>query len=419
VSFTIESLTLRTAAGAELPLQLVQPEVVGARMHGQKLIAWGRVPPGDYAGFSIKIASAGIQGDEERSRLLVPQEPLKVDLELEVRERTSVVSWLSLEPGRLVRGEVEFSPSFGALLAPQTPPQVGLYCTNTAGASVTAVDRRSRLVTGVIPVGQAPAGIVLDRLATRAYVALSREDQIEILDVAANRSIGRIRLTPGDEPTELVFGPGGVLLVLNQRSRTVSFVDPVGLNELARLPVGDAPSSLTLDRSGQRAFVANRGSSTLTVIDVANRTVAATLETDPEPIWIQVSRDNSLLYVVHRGSGYLAVFGLPSLALQTREYVAMGASTMRIDPRSNLIYLARGDERRVSVYDPVAYQPVDQLDTPGAVSYMTIDDAENTLLALMPERSAIAVFDLTSRRLLAEVPVGVDPYRFTFVGERF
>ncbi len=92
---------------------------------------------------------------------------------------------------------------------------------------------------------------------------------------------------------------------------------------------------------------------------------------------------------------------------------------MKVDPRTDLIYLSHGDDRRISVYDPVSLQPIDRFDVPGSVSHMTIDDAENTLLALVPERRAIAVFDLTSRKLLAEIPVGAAPYAVAFAGERF
>ena len=49
---------------------------------------------------------------------------------------------------------------------------------------------------------------------------------------------------------------------------------------------------------------------------------------------------------------------------------------------------------------------------------MAIDDAANTLLALVPERRTIAVVDLTSRTLLAEIPVGAEPYAVALAGER-
>lgn len=418
LSFAVGAVSLRRADGGEVPLQVSQRDVAGTELRDQRLLAWGRVPPGEYAGLAVTVASATVAHGKERARLLVDAEPSRVDLGFRVSPGSAAVVWLGLKAAESIRREYAFSPSFTATLAPQTPPQVALYCTNTGSASVTAVDRHSRLVTGVVPVGHAPRGIALDRGARRAYVALSLEDQVEILDLAANAPVGRVRLSPGDGPSELALAADGKLVVLGARSRTVSFVDPEAMSELGRVPVGDAPFALLVDRAGRRAFVSNRGSATVTVIDLANRAVFGTLATDAEPLRMDLSRDGSRLYVIHRGSAYVAVFALPSLAPETRAYVGLGAAAIKVDPRTELVYLSRGDERRISVYDPVSLQPLDELEVPGAVSHMTIDDAENTLLALMPERQSIAVLDLTSRRLLAEIPVGADPYAVAFAGER-
>lgn len=419
LSFTVEAVSLRLKDGGELPLQVTQPDVGGAALRDQRLLAWGRVPPGEYAGLAVKAGTATLTTEGERSRLLVEPEPAVVDLELRVEAGGAAVAWLALKPAESMRGDYGFSPAFTATLAPQTPPQVAIYCTNVAGASVTVLDRRTRRVTGVVPVGEAPRGIALDALANRAYVALSREDQLEVLDVAANTSAGRIRLTPGDGPEEVAFAADGTLVVVNERSRTVSFVDPQARTELGRVPVGEAPTDLLVDRSGRFAYVANLGSGSVTAIDLANRTVFATIPTDPEPLQLALSRDGSRLYVVHRGSAYLTVLELPSLVPQPAAYLGLGAATIRVDARSDLIYVSRGEERRIAVYDPVALQPVDHFDVPGAVSYMAIDDAEDALLLLMPDRRAIAVVDLTSRRLLGEVPVGARPYTLALAGERF
>jgi YVTN family beta-propeller protein len=420
LAFTIDSVILRRDDGGEVPLQLVKGVVNGAEPRAQRRLAWGRVPPGQYEGVRLRAGSATLLRDDERSRLLVGEEPSRADVHFGLGEGTAAVLWLALKPAESLHADFGFAPAFTATLAPQTPPQVALYCTDTGTASVTVLDRHARLVTGEVPVGAVPRGIALDRTAARGYVALEAEDQIQILDVAGNTAIGRIRLAPGDGPREVAFaGDGTTLVVLNGRSRSASFVDVVGLNELGRVPVGDAPEALLLDRAGRRAYVVNRGSATISVIDVATRTLVTTLATDPEPLYAQLNRDGSRLYVVHRGSAYLTVFALPSLAPQARAYVGLGATTLRVDSRTDLLYLSRGDERRIAVYDPVSLQPIDQFGVPGAVSYMAIDDAQNTLLALMPGRRGIAVIDLTSRKLVAELPVGAGAYVFAFAGERF
>ncbi|BDG05242.1 YVTN family beta-propeller repeat protein [Anaeromyxobacter oryzae] len=418
LSFNVEAVSLRRQDGSELPLEMKQRDIGGAEAGRQRLVAWGRVPPGDYAGLAVTVGTATLARAGERARLMVEPAPSRVDLVFRLASGSAAVVWAALDGPASIRGDYAFSAAFKATLAPQTPPQVTLYCTNSASANVMAVDRHSHLVTGVVPVGDTPLGIALDRIARRAYVALSREDRLEMLDVAANASAGVIRLAPGDGPAEMALAADGTLVVVNVRSRTVAFVDPLAMAELGRVAVGDAPAGLRVDRSGQRAYVANRGTSTVTVLDVPNRAVVGTITTDAEPVWVDLSRDGTRLYVVHRGSAYLGVFALPSLAPVAHPYVGLGATAVKVDPRTDLLYLSRGDERRISVYDPISFQPLDQIDVPGAVSRMMIDDAENTLLAVVPEQGTIAVLDLTSRKLLAEIPVGNDPFGLAFVGER-
>jgi len=416
LSFVVESVSLRRADGTEVPLALESREIDGSDP-SQRRLAGGRVAPGEYAGLSVTISSAALGHGADQARLLTDPEPVREDLHLHLAPGRSAVVWLEL--GRSpVQPSFSFAPSFTALLASRTAPRAAIYCTGSAVASVTAADRAARAVTDVLPVPGTPRGIAVDTLATRAYVALHLEDKLEVLDLAAGVPVAEIRLQPGDGPGDLGMAADGTLVVVNVRSRTVAFVDPGSLSELSRVSVGVDPSSLLVDRQGRRAYVTNRGSGTVSVIDLGNRAVIGTISTDPEPLRTALSWDGTLLYVVHRGSHYVASFSIPTLAPAARTFVGLGAVALKVDPRSGLIYLSRGEERRIAVLDPLSLQQVDAIEAPGAVSIMTIDDAENTLLALQPERRTILVVDLTSRRILAEVPVGAGAYAVAFYGER-
>jgi YVTN family beta-propeller protein len=417
LSFTISGVSLLRADGGEAPLEVARPLIDGASGSAQQLLASGRVAPGDYAGVVLREASASVAHEDGPARLLVEPEATRAEIALHIAAGQAHVVWLRL--GDLpVQRDFAFAPRFAAILPPQTPPQAGIYCTNTAGGNVTVVDRGSRLVTGTLPVVAGPQGIALDSLLGRAYVALPRADQVQVLDVGASATIGRIRLTPGDGPTELTLTPDGKLLVVNERSRTVSFVDPLAMSELSRVPVGDAPVAIVLDRAGRRAYVVNRGSSTISVLDVASAAVVATIATDPEPLRVQLSRDGSRLYVVQRGSMYLSSFALPSLAPLARGFIGLGAVTIKVDPRTDLVYLAREGEAALTVLEPVTMQIIDRFEVPGPVTYLAIDDVENALLAVVPGRRTVAVVDLTSRRVRAELPVGAEPHAIALSSER-
>ena len=418
LSFAVQAVTIRRMDGVEVPLEVKLSNVAGGCRPGdQRLLAEARVPPGEYVAVEVRSSSAALLGDGDLSRLLVDAEPVRAPLPFRVAPGRAAVVWLALEPGA-VNGEVSFAPRFSATLPQQTPPRAALYCTASGALSVVAVDRGAREVTGVIPVPGTPRGIALDVERSRAYVALEREDRIEVVDVGVGVPVGSIRLSPGDGPGDLALATDGTLVVANQRSRSVAFVDPLSLAEVGRVPVGDEPTSLIVDRAGRRAFVANRRSGSISELDVGNRAVLVTVTTDPEPLRVALSRDGTLLYVVSRGSQYVATYVVPSLALQSRVFIGLGATTIRVDSRTELLYVSRGAERRIAVLDPIALQQIDSIDVPGAVSYMAFDEAENTLLALVPERASIVIIDLTSRRRVAEIPVGGSPYTFAFFGER-
>jgi YVTN family beta-propeller protein len=416
LSFAVEGVALLRPDGTELPLAVETRGVDGADP-SQRHLAWARVPAGEYAGLAVRISSAAIGRGPDRSRLLTDPEPIREDLHLHLAPGRSAVVWLELGPSP-VQADFSFAPRFTTLLASRTAPRAALYMTDETVASVSVADRAARAVTDVIPVPGRPRGIAVDALANRAFVALHLEDRLEVLDLAAGIPVAEIRLQPGDGPGDVGVAADGTIVVVNVRSRTVAFLDPGSLSELARVPVGDDPYSLLVDRQGRRAYVANRGSGTISVIDIGNRAVIGTIPTDPEPLRTALSFDGTLLYVVTRGSHYVASFAIPTLVPGARVFVGLGAVALKVDPRTGLIYLSRGGERRIAVLDPLSLQQVDAIEAPGAVSIMTIDDAENTLLALQPERRTVLVVDLTSRRVLAEIPAGASPYALAFFGER-
>src|SRR6185436_13422369 len=85
-------------------------------------------------------------------------------------------------------------------------PALTGYC-STAVHELTAFDKRSRQISEVIPTGRAPWGLALDPLRNRAYVALSGEDRILVLDIITGDRIADVRLQPGDAPRDLAFTP--------------------------------------------------------------------------------------------------------------------------------------------------------------------------------------------------------------------
>lgn len=419
ISFTLARLVAIDASGAERPLELAA-RALDLGEGTQRLVAFGRLPPGQYLGLSASFEQASLARDEGPAGLLLPELPTRIEAPFGVERGRSGLLQLKLSRARAADNEFAFAPVFSGA---QRPPAHALsqlegFCANTTGANVTAFDTQRRNAVAVLASGREPRGLAIDPAGRRLYVALAGQDQVQVIDLSNGEELRRLSLQPGDRPLELALAADGTLLVVNAGTASVSFFDPGAGALLERVPVGEAPESVLVDRDGRRAWVFNRRSSSMTVIDLSSRSVVSTAATDPEPLRGQLNRRGNRLYVIHGGSPYVQVFSVPELVLQDRIYVGLGASALKVDSSTDLIYVGNADERRVQVFDPASSLPVDWIDLPEPPAYLTIDHAANALIAVLPNRGALWLVDLTSRRALGAIDVGLEPTRVTLEGER-
>ena len=309
------------------------------------------------------------------------------------------------------------------LLPGQFPsrPVSGLtgYVTNRNDDHITVFDKKSGEVAAIITTGRGPEAIALDQKAGRAYVSLSGEDAVDVLDVTAGSIINSIHLNVGDGPRELSLTPDGKkLLVVNTSSRTLSIIDPRALVELGRVPVGEGARSVLVDREGRRAYVFNELSNTITVIDIANRATVVTLSTDTGPLRGQFNRKGDKLYVIHARSPYLSVIDPFALSVVRKMFVGPGLSSIKVDTVTDMLYVCRKQDAVVEVYDPFSLSPGAYIQAISGVAYMTIDGEENNLYLVSPETRTVMTVNLISRKITTLIDAGEYPAWVTMMGER-
>jgi YVTN family beta-propeller protein len=418
LSFAVESVAAARAEGGEVSLRVAAAEHSGREPGRQRLLAAGRLPPGSYKGLLLKFKKATVAGESGPSSMLVATEPAQASLPFAVTRGQAVVVQLTLEPGRSSEKEFAFAPAFAAAISGRPLPELLGVASVTGAHALAFFDKRTRLVAGVAPTGREPQGLALDPRGDRVYVAPSGDDQVQALDLVTGAALTTVRLQPGDRPREVGLTPDGrTLVVVNYGSNTASFVDPSALVELSRVPTGLQPSALLLDRSGRRAYVFNRGTSSMTVLDLPTRAVVGTVATEPEPLRGAINLAGTRLYVVAAGSPTLVVYSLPDLKVASRFHVGLGATGVKVDTRTGLLYVAR-DQDRLDVYDPNSFLPVYSVDTPGAATLMVVDGSYNALFAVVPGERSVAVLDLVTRRPLAAMEVADEPYQAAVAGER-
>jgi YVTN family beta-propeller protein len=404
--------------GREVPLTLALGEMSGRAERRQQLLAAGPLPAGEYAGFIVRAKSAGLKGDEGESALLVPESPTRTDFAFVVRPREGLVIALALRYGESVDAGFRFAPVFSPYFPDR--PAVGLmgFVANTRSNDITVFDKKSLQVFDVIATGSRPSGMALDQRARKLYVALSGEDTVEVIDVMAGKTADRIRLTPGDQPVALALTlDGRILLSANRGSNTMSVIDPAARAELFKIPVGNGPRFVTIDRAGRRAFVFNTLSNTISVVDILGRLVIRTLPTDPDPVRGDFNRRGDRLYVIFETTPFVTVFNPDTGAVAGRFPIRSGMDAIKVDPNADLVYLAARREFAVGVYEPLSLVAIDFLDTGSGIAYITTDAEENQLYLASPEKNRLLVSSRVRRRIAGVVDVGDGPAWISVMGE--
>ncbi len=417
-TFRVRSLAALTSDGVAVPLPLSLNAASALEIGRERLLGGGSVPPGAYVGLTLEVSDASLEGQVD-AMLRTPEGPIRIDIPFAVERRRAVV--LSLRLGRRESSDQDyrFEPMFTATV-PGKPASglIGL-ATNCGAGTLTVFDKVTGRVAAVIPAGRSPGGLDVDPLRLAAYVALSREDAVEVIDLQQYRSVDRIQLFGGDRPVDVALTPDRTsLLVVNNGSDSLSIVDLAALSERDRIPVGEEPESVLVDATGRQAYVFNTRSGSISVVDLTVGEVTATIATDPEPVRGQLSRRGDRLYVIHRTSPYLSVVDTASAEVLDRVYVGIGATALKVDPVTDRIYLARRNALEIDVYDPFSLLPVDSIPVPGDVAYMTIDDEGNNLAVVLPSRREILVLRLVGEQTVAQVDVGEDPCWAALLGER-
>jgi DNA-binding beta-propeller fold protein YncE len=122
--------------------------------------------------------------------------------------------------------------------------------------------------------------------------------------------------------------------------------------------------------------------------------------------------------VIQESAPYVVVVNPNLLTVTGRFPVRSGVRAVTVDPNTGLVYLGKVRDVLLGLYDPFVFAPVGFMDVGAAVVQMTADGDNNTLFLVSPDRNAVLVANLTSKRMLGAIDVGHHPYWVTMMGER-
>jgi YVTN family beta-propeller protein len=419
LTFRLEGISAVREDGTTIPIFLHIDKIGGKDLKRERHLASGDLPPGQYLGFSFRATGATLKGEEGDVALPLADEKPITSFPFAIARKKALVVSLKFRYRESLPGGIRFSPSFSVEVPGKLATGLIGLVTSRRANTVTVFDKVTGKVVAVVPTGISPAGMVLNPLMRRAYVAISGEDAVETIDLLGMDVINRGQLTIGDRPEELALTPDRkTLLSANTGSNTVSFVDVASLVETRRIQVGNGPQSILADRTGRRAYVFNTLSNTISVLDISTGGVVATIATEAGPVRGEFNRGGNRLYVLHRYSSYLSVFDPTTLSIVRRVFVGSGGTALKVDSKTDLIYLSRQGTGEIAIYDPFSLLPIDSYRTGGDVPCLTIDGEGNNLLVVLPGTNGVRTIRLIGKDTVSETDVGEGSYWVSLMGER-
>ncbi len=150
-----------------------------------------------------------------------------------------------------------------------------------------------------------------------AYVANAGSNTLTVLDLVYLRPDRTLMV--GEHPVAIARNPvRGEIYVLNTQpgsaNGSISVVDTAANQVVATIPVRRGPTAISVERTGQRAYVANTGSNSISVIDLEARRTIGVFGTAPAPSSALISDDGRTLLVTHPSIGSVDLFaaGIPA-----------------------------------------------------------------------------------------------------------
>jgi YVTN family beta-propeller protein len=168
-----------------------------------------------------------------------------------------------------------------------------LTATNESHLLIVAEELRSRIafvnsvtkrVIATVAVGQNPYGVLNLPHAKKVFVSDWGSAAVTVVNTESHRTEATIAV--GAHPTAVVLSPDRRhLYVSNSNADTISVIDTVRLQRVNTISVGllaghalgSAPEGLTIARDGSRLYVANAGDNAVAVVALADHGVTGTI----------------------------------------------------------------------------------------------------------------------------------------------
>ena len=285
-----------------------------------------------------------------------------------------------------------FAAALGLSLA-ATENKFTLFVSNERDGTVSVIDGSSLEIVRTIAVGKRPRGLHLSPDGATLYVATS----------------GSPRLGPGADPERAKS------MAADKSADGIAMIDLNTPERKRTLKVGSDPEEFALSRDGSRVIVANEDTATASIWEIATgRRLSSTLVSE-EPEGTSVHPTRNEVYVACEEEGDVYILGSDTGTAITHLRLGGRPRTITFSPDGARAYVPLEAGGAIVVLDAIRHEVLDAIVLPrpalpmgGAIS------ADGRLLYISTGRAnSVVVVDLTTRAIIATIPVGTRPWGIT------
>ncbi len=241
-----------------------------------------------------------------------------------------------------------------------------------AGKSVLILDATTFEVKGRVSYNSKPIlGLAVHPTLSVAYVVLSKENRISIVDKGSYKQIGSIKTS--EFPCDIDITPDGKLVFVptrDSRAGTVHAIDTETNRIIGATEVGEGtkPWMLTISPDGKYIYTENIGDGTTAVIEIPSMRVIKKIPAGKTPALNEFTPDGKFVYQTIRGDSVVNVYDVSTHSLVKKIKVGSKPIQMAIDPDGSEVYIANTGDNTISVIDtktneviksiPLGHKPV-------------------------------------------------------------
>ncbi|MCI4668681.1 MAG: SPOR domain-containing protein [Bacteroidia bacterium] len=171
-----------------------------------------------------------------------------------------------------------------------------LVVSNWCGGSASIIDTEIEMEKFNLRLGENPAGICINAHSTKAYIALSGENQLVEVDLRRGQ-ISRF-IFKGKAPFDVQLGPSDrYLYVSYQKEGRVGKIDLKERKIVSKLEVGKGPEDILLGPGGRFLYVLNVKSKSLSKVRTDDMTLIQELDLPSTPRGMALDPISSQLWV--------------------------------------------------------------------------------------------------------------------------